>query len=136
MDRTEDRAGLFRGRSDVLDSGWWLHHASLSVALWIGVPISGAGYVLSEPASMYRTLAMYGVASFGFVVFVTVWGALFGYYYDAKALRREDAPWVPTWWVWAACHLPFWPVVAPLYVIERHRRIGLPLPAVPSVRLG
>ena len=114
------------GEGTAIGSGWWLHHASLAAALWIGLPVLAVVYVYGPASPLLQFLALHGMISLGFVVFVTVWGALFGYYFEARALRRVGAEWVPSWPVWVGLHLLFWPVVAPLYLLRRHRRIGVP----------
>lgn len=137
MDETgEDVVVSGRRRTAGIGSGWWVHHVSLAIAFWIALPLFAAAYLLSGPSSMLGVLGAYGIASVAFVVFVTMWGALIGYYYDARALRRAGADWVPRWWVWTLLHLPFWPVVAPLYVFERHRRLGGSLPDLPVLGSG
>lgn len=48
------------------------------------------------------------------------------YYVEASRLKDANAPWVPAWWLYAIGHILLSPfVVAPVYLLQRWRHIGL-----------
>jgi hypothetical protein len=61
------------------------------------------------------------------VFFGSIFWAIPGYYWDAKALRAANAEWEPLWWLWLIGHLTISPVVAiPVYWLRRTQKTGLP----------
>lgn len=120
-----------------VEYAWWKHHVLFFTSLFIALPILLT--VTYGLAGLYSFLGIkpivLALANVGMwvilgTIVVTVFGALPGYYYDAKFLDAHDADYAPRWRLYTAVHVvPFvGPFVAiPLYVIQRFRHVGIPI---------
>lgn len=92
----------------------WYFHAAV-VALW---PAMIALTVVQASAEAWGAVAVVGL--------VAMAGSLVGYFEEAKHFTAAGSEWVPRWKLWTAAHVVLSPLVAaPLYVVQRWRRVGL-----------
>lgn len=101
---------------------YWIYHAWF-VAVWpaFAVVILATAVFDSE---IVTTLA---VGTIGVVTFAAGWGSLIGYYVEAKRFKKSDSEWVPKWAAYVVLHFIFTPfIIAPVYLIDRYRAVGLP----------
>lgn len=109
----------------------WYVYATLPVVLAIFF-LSGIVSLVPGVSAVLETDLFSGALSvIGVPVAVVFFGSVFwaipGYYWDAKALRVVDSDWIPLWWLWVAGHLTITPAVTiPIYWIRRTQKTGLP----------
>ncbi len=106
-------------------SGWWAGHAllwPLMLAVFVSEMLAVAiGGVVATAANIVTMVAL-------LLFVVCAFSAFIGYYLEAKAATRTpDVDWTPTWWLYMLATpflSPF--IVAPIYLMQRHRHVGVP----------
>jgi len=121
----------------LVEYDWWKHHTAFLVAIFFFVPMILTFYAGFSPAWSYfgvESIVRFSVnwlfRLLAVVVAVTWFGALAGYYFDARYLDSVDADWSPHWMLYTAIHVI--PVAGsmiavPIYVLQRMRHVGLPI---------
>lgn len=114
-------------RRTIEDSGWWRAHFLVLASTVFGVPITVFLLGLGFEGFVPLVVGMVAVTVVGLVIVGSSLAALFGYYSEAKLLARSDADWQPRWWLYVLA-TPFLSVfvVAPIYLYQRHRHVGIP----------
>ena len=105
----------------------WYFHAFF-IVVWPTVILGGGGVLAVE--AVFPSVAEVAVRAGGVLLFgatiLAAFGSLVGYYEEAKHFRETGSEWVPTWWAYTAAHVLLTPViVAPMYVVQRWRHVGL-----------
>lgn len=117
---------------------YWVSHAWLSalvpgyVVLLVGVfvfgVVSGSTGLLSraETVEIGTTVVDAFVALWGVGAIVAYVVGAIGYYVEARRLEERGADWQPNWIAYLAVNVIVPVVVAPLYLVQRWRHVGLP----------
>lgn len=103
-------------------SNWWWSH--VAVILWTVLLdvflLTGGSWDLSE------TMALLFFQSWLFVFLTFTIAALFGFYYDTRAIRDAGREWDPTWWAYVLGSFLVTPTLtSAVYLFQRYRHVGL-----------
>jgi hypothetical protein len=102
------------------ETRWWYCHVA-GVLLW---PV---GLFMLLLAGLGDIGALIGVVLVLPLALMAGLGGFLGYYFDAKAIGRSSVEWSPLWWLYMLAHFILSPMlVAPIYLIQRHRHVGEP----------
>lgn len=108
-----------------VESGWWMYHALFTGLFWgVGPILLFFGMVDIGSMPRIEIISAGILIAYLIITVIAGWGALFGYYYDARAIR-EVSDWQPWWQFYAIGHiLGGAAVVAPLYLLRRGKEVG------------
>lgn len=105
-------------------SNWWMSH--IAVVGW-----SLLAYVFAFALSVVQPAdawVLIGVSAWLFVYLIFGIAALFGFYYDTKAIRDAGRDWSPRWWLYVAGSFLVTPsITSLLYLFQRIRHVGIRL---------
>lgn len=120
-------------RRTIEDSGWWRAHFLVLASAVIGVTLGLTLLALIQLSSYGSTLFWVSANLLGYVVwgfllvfFGSALATFYGFYAEAKILRRTDADWQPRWWLYVVAT----PIVSVLvtsliYLAQRERHVGI-----------
>lgn len=120
-------------RRTIEDSGWWRAHFLVLASAVLGVMLGLSLLVLIQFSSYGSTFYWVTANAFGYVV----WGSLvvffgsalatfYGFYAEAKLLRRSNADWQPRWWLYVvATPILSVFVTSLIYLAQRERHVGI-----------
>ncbi|MFB6173381.1 MAG: hypothetical protein ABEI39_01935 [Halobacteriales archaeon] len=99
---------------------WWYFHAAAAVT-WIALAaVVPVVLLVTDLPPGVLAVALFPFAS---ALVLT----LPAYYFDAQFLAAEGHPWAPRWRLYCLASLVLTPlVVAPVYLLQRHRHVGRP----------
>jgi len=115
------------------ESGWWranfLVVASVFVGMIAGLVLLGLVRFSSFDSPLFRVgVQLLASLLLGLVlIFIgSSWAAFYGYYKEAKILKRSNADWKPYWWLYIVA-TPFLTsiVVSLVYLFNRERHVGI-----------
>jgi len=113
-----------------LDNEYWQWHLLWALYIPIMLPLLGIFAVLDSAG--LGTVAALLIMVPAVVFLAAAFFALYGYYKEAQQLDEQGSEWVPTWPAYAIGHVVLSPiVVAPVYLLQRWRHIGIPWQALP-----
>lgn len=126
-DRKPDKTAQDVAKTDVsIESKYWIWHFYF-VVLWplvLGILVTEAGLRALGFGEDIMFLPLIGVILLGFVA---GFGSLLGYHVEAKRLKAVQADYIPRRWVYTVAHILTTPViVAPIYLFQRWRHVGIP----------
>jgi len=113
-----------------LDKEYWQWHLLWALYIPIMLPLL-ALFALLDSAGLGTAAALL-IAVPAVAFFVGAFLSLYGYDKEAQQLDEQGSEWVPTWPAYAIGHVLLSPiVVAPIYLLQRWRHIGIPWQALP-----
>lgn len=113
-----------------LDNEYWQWHLLWTLYLPIMLPLLGVFAVLDSAGLGTAAALLIAVPAVAFFVGAVL--SLYGYYKEAQQLDERGSDWVPTWPLYVVGHLILSPiVVAPIYLLQRWRHIGIPWQSLP-----
>lgn len=113
----------------IYQSGWWAGHALLWPVFIVALVLQVGGLlVANEVGGTIGAIATTIVFAAGLAFMIVAFSSWLGYYYEAKLLKKTpEVDWSPYWWLYMLATpflTPF--VVAPIYLLQRHRHVGVP----------
>jgi len=113
-----------RFREDIEIGSRYLRIPTAAVILSIVLLIGYLSQLYLSPPGIFSDLLF----SIGVLAVVCTWGSIWVYYKEAKQLKNADAPWIPSWGLYAIGTLIFGVPVVAWYLFKRTRNTGDTLP--------
>lgn len=104
-------------------SNWWMSHVAIVGWTFLLYAFVGLNNLVMNLDPVWALLALQGWL---FVYLTFGIAAIFGFYYDTKAIRDAGRDWSPTWWLYVVASFVLSPsVTALLYLFQRLRHVGI-----------
>jgi len=113
-----------------LEHEYW--HWHLLWVIYIPVMIPFVLALSFAEGTIFEWVFMMPVLFFALLLVLAAVLSLYGYYKEAKQLKEQNSDWVPHWGLYVVGHIILSPlIVAPIYILQRWRHIGVPWSAFP-----